>query len=97
MIKLTFSPRLVKFVLYTSCFSLLHAQLGCNVLSPYAGILLEAYSPLINPGNPWRGSDAPNLLEDPVVKEIATKHNATVGQVGGFGRTCRLSEYWAGS
>ena len=47
----------------------------------HAGIILEAYSPLINPGSQYKDSDAPNLLMDPVVKEIAGKHNATVGQV----------------
>lgn len=47
----------------------------------YAGIIFEAYSPLMNPGSQYKESDAPNLLANPVVKEIAAKHSVTVGQV----------------
>ena len=46
-----------------------------------AGIILEAYSPLGNPGSIYRKEGAPNILEDPVIKEVAEKHNATVAQV----------------
>ena len=43
--------------------------------------MLEAYSPLGNPGNNIKKEGAPNILEDPVIKEVAEKHNATVAQV----------------
>ena len=46
-----------------------------------AGITLEAYSPLGNPSLPIRGDDDPNVFSDPVIKEIAEKHNASVAQV----------------
>ena len=46
------------------------------------GIVLVAYSPLCCPG-PVRNlkEGDPNVLVDPVVKEIAIKRNATVAQV----------------
>lgn len=53
---------------------------ACSMYSP-SGIFLQAYSPLGNPGNPFRTSGAPNLLEDSTIRDIATKHNATVAQV----------------
>ena len=45
------------------------------------GIVLEAYCPLGNPGTPIRKGDDPSVLDDPVVKDIAEKNKATVGQV----------------
>ena len=45
------------------------------------GILLEVYSPLGNPGRPGKTDTDPVVLEDPVVKEIATKLNCTAAQV----------------
>ena len=46
------------------------------------GIVLEAYSPLGNPGHPTRTNSEPRVLDDPVCKEVADKHHASVAQVG---------------
>ena len=43
------------------------------------GIVFEGYSPLGNPGNPF--VEVPRILDDSVVKDIATKHQATPAQV----------------
>ena len=52
------------------------------ILSYYAGILFEAYTPLGSPGRPGPSKDLePVLLDDPVVKMIAAKLNATPAQV----------------
>ena len=45
------------------------------------GIVVEAYSPLGNPGNPFLGGKEPKILDDPVIKEIAQKNAASVAQV----------------
>ena len=57
----------------------------CKAVLPASstpGIALVAYSPLCCPGpqRDMKESD-PNVLVDPVIKKIASKHNATVAQV----------------
>ena len=44
------------------------------------GIVFEAHTPLGRPGLSAEGHD-PIVLDDPVIKEIAAKHNATAAQV----------------
>lgn len=46
-----------------------------------SGIVVECYSPLGNAQNPYLYGKEPALLDDPVIKEIAEKHGATVAQV----------------
>jgi len=46
-----------------------------------AGIYLTAYSPLGSPDRPWASDKEVVLLNDPVVNEIAKRHNRSVGQV----------------
>ena len=43
--------------------------------------MLEAYSPLGNPGRPSVGASDPVVMEDSVIKDIAQKHKATPAQV----------------
>ena len=45
------------------------------------GIVVEAYCPLGNPASSFRGSNDPNLLEDPIIKDVADKHKVTNAQV----------------
>jgi len=47
----------------------------------FAGIVFQAYSPLGNPGSPLMTSSEPQLLQDPVIRKVAAKHNATAAQV----------------
>ena len=56
-------------------------EIASTIIHDTTGIVLEAYSPLGNPGRPEVGATDPVVLEDAVVKEIATKHGATVAQV----------------
>ncbi|VDO82058.1 unnamed protein product [Soboliphyme baturini] len=44
-------------------------------------IIVTAYSPLSNPQRRMSESLQLNLLEDPVVKNIAAKHNKSAGQI----------------
>lgn len=46
--------------------------------------MFEAYSPLGNPGSPFLAEDAPRILNDAVIMEIAEKHKASVAQVRYF-------------
>ena len=45
----------------------------------HSGIVLVAYSPLCKPSH-VKESD-PKVLVDPVIREMASKHNSTSGQV----------------
>ena len=47
----------------------------------YIGIVLEAYAPLGSPKRFGISPDEPVVLEDTVVKQIASKHGATPAQV----------------
>ena len=48
---------------------------------PLAGILMEAYAPLGSPKRWNADSTDPVVMEDPIIKEIATKKGATPAQV----------------
>ena len=54
---------------------------SCVKIELYLGIAFEAYSPLGTPSRPVKVEGDAVLLDDPVVKEIATKHNCTPAQV----------------
>jgi aldehyde reductase len=45
------------------------------------GIVFEAYSPLGNPGRPKKGDDDPSVFDNPIINEIAVKHNTGPAQV----------------
>ena len=50
-------------------------------------ILVTAHTSLGSPGNPWADAAKPQLLADPVVSEIAKKHNKNTAQVHNTSRT----------
>ena len=45
------------------------------------GIIFEAYAPIGSPGRFFKVDGEPDVMEDPIIKEIAGKHNATPAQV----------------
>ena len=52
---------------------------------------MEAYAPIGSPGRDFKQDGDPNVLEDPVVKEIADKHSATPAQVSPKSAICMAS------
>ena len=48
----------------------------------FLGIAVQAYAPIGSPGRINIDSNDPILLEDPVINEIATAHQASAAQVG---------------
>ena len=46
-----------------------------------AGIVFEAYAPIGSPSRSFKQDAEPVVMEDPVVKTVAEKHNATPAQV----------------
>lgn len=64
---------------------------ACNVIIAtlfIEGIVVEAYSPLGNPGSPFLGGKKPKVLDDPIIKEIAQKNGASIAQVTKSRSTC---------
>ena len=49
-------------------------------VSSTTGIVFQSYSPLGSPAS-FEAGEVPRILEDPVIKDIALKHQATVAQV----------------
>ena len=45
------------------------------------GIIFEAYAPIGSPGRFFKVDGEPDVMEDPVIKEIAGKYDATPAQV----------------
>ena len=46
------------------------------------GIAFQCYGPLGSPGRPTKESSDPVVMDDPVIRELASKYNATPAQVG---------------
>ena len=52
-----------------------------SVYCLHAGIVFEAYAPIGSPGRFFKQGGDPDVMEDPVIKEIAGKYNVTPAQV----------------
>ena len=65
---------ILQFQRYNNCILIMYCL--C-----YIGIAFEAFAPIGSPGRFGIQDTDPVVLEDPVVQEIATKHNATPAQV----------------
>lgn len=70
----------------TVCQVEAHPYLAQNDLLSYCrdhGIVMTAYSPLGSPDRPafLKQDDEPSLLEDPVILEVAARHDLSAGQV----------------
>ena len=48
------------------------------------GIAFEAYAPIGSPGRFFKQDGDPNVMEDPVIKEIAGNYNITTAQVSNY-------------
>ena len=46
-----------------------------------SGIVFEAYAPIGSPSRPFKEDSEPVVMEDPIIKGVAEKHNATPAQV----------------
>ena len=54
------------------------------------GIVFEAYAPIGSPGRFFKVDGEPDVMENPVIKEIAGKYNATPAQVAIIIRRCTV-------
>ena len=52
------------------------------------GIVFEAYAPIGSPGRFFKQDGDPDVMEDPVIKEIAGKYNVTPAQVTSLVACC---------
>lgn len=57
-----------------------HNLNGCSIFM-IIGIVFEAYAPIGSPGRFFKQEGEPDVMEDPVIKDIAKKLNATPAQV----------------
>ena len=64
------------FTIHVSLFMQVHVLHCCGI-----GIVLQAYSPLGSPSRPSKTDTEPVVMEDPVIKEIAGRLDATPVQV----------------
>ena len=69
------------YYFFSLLINLISNKLTLFVIIVPKGILIECYSPLGNPQNPYLYGKEPALLEDPVIKDIAAKHGVSVAQV----------------
>ena len=76
-------PKLKQYCDGKGLFALILLQIVRLYIStyPHAGIVLEAFGPLGAPARPAIADADPVVMEDPVIKQIAEKHNATPAQV----------------